>query len=184
MTLLLLALALAMDAFAVAVCNGAKTRPGLAGALPIGLTFGAAQGLMPLAGWALGTTFAGAIDAWDHWIAFALLGLLGIKMIGEGLDTGDESGDRPLAGRALLVAAIATSIDAAAAGLTLDTLGVPVMLACLAIAGVTALLATIGALFGAAIGTRFGKRAEIAGGLVLIGIGLRIVAEHTGLLHG
>lgn len=180
-TVLLLANALAMDAFAVALCQGAAARPGVLGALRIGTAFGAAQGLMPLGGWALGIAFAGLIEAVDHWIAFGLLGFLGVRMIREGLDPGDAAASEALMGRALLIAAIATSIDAAAAGVTLPALGVPVLLASGVIAGVTAALCFAGTLMGAVIGTRLGKWAEIGGGMVLIGLGVKILAEHLAL---
>lgn len=182
-TLFLLAVALAMDAFAVALCQGASARPGVAGALRIGAAFGAAQGLMPLGGWALGVAFAGLIEAVDHWIAFGLLAFLGVRMIREGLDSDDEDAApaEALVGKALLIAAVATSIDAAAAGVTLPALGLPVLLACGVIAAVTAAICFAGTLMGAAIGTRFGKWAEIGGGLVLIGLGVKILAEHLAL---
>ncbi len=188
LTLVVLALALAADAFAVALCQGAAARPGAGRAIGIAAAFGAAQVVMPLGGWALGTIFAGAIDAYDHWIAFGLLSFLGIRMAKEGLAPApahDPAADplgppEPLAGHALLIAAIATSIDAAAAGITLPTLGIPVIAACLTIGGVTAALCYIGVLAGAAIGTRLGKRAEVAGGVVLVLLGVRILGVHSG----
>jgi putative Mn2+ efflux pump MntP len=183
-TLLLLALALATDAFAVSVCQGAATRPGVGHAARLAVAFGLAQAIMPLLGWALGRLFAGEIEAIDHWLAFALLVVLGVKMIHEGRTRDEDCPPDPLAGRALLAAALATSIDAAAAGITLDTLGVPVALACAAIGVVTALLCFVGALFGARIGIRFGDQAEIGGGLVLIALGVSILVKHLGLVGG
>lgn len=177
--LLLLALALAMDAFAVAIAQGANARPGAGAAVRIGAAFGLAQGLMPLGGWIAGLAFAGMIQAVDHWIAFGLLAVLGAKMIREGMADGDDDVRTvPLAGRALFVAAVATSIDAAAAGLTLNEFAVPVGIACGMIGAVTALLCWAGTLAGAAVGEQFGKRAEIAGGIVLIAIGAKILVEH------
>ncbi|WP_156679806.1 manganese efflux pump MntP family protein [Sphingomonas profundi] len=183
-TLLLLALALAMDAFAVSLAQGASVRPGMRGAARLALAFGVAQAVMPLAGWALGIAFAGLIEAVDHWIAFVLLGAIGLKMVREGLapEEADAPPAAPLGGGALLMAAIATSIDAAAAGVTLPTIGSPVALAVAVIGIVTAVLCFAGALLGARIGARIGKPAEIAGGLVLIGLGCRILAQHMGWL--
>lgn len=176
---LILALALAADAFAVAVCQGAVARPGARGALRIGSAFGVAQGLMPLAGWAVGMAFAGLIREVDHWIAFGLLAALGAKAIHEGLEPPDDCDPAPsLSGWALAGAALATSIDAAAAGLTLPTLGAPILLACLIIGGVTLAACAGGVFIGAAAGARIGKRAEVAAGVALILIGTKILIEH------
>lgn len=179
--LLLLALGLAADAFAVSVAQGACCRAGVANALRIGAVFGVAQGVMPLLGWGVGVAFAGLIRDVDHWIALVLLAALGIKMIREGMESEGES--RPLFGWALFGAAIATSVDAAAAGITLPTIGVPVALACATIGVVTAALCVAGVLIGAASGARIGRKAEIAGGVLLIAIGARIWIEHQ-LLGG
>ena len=174
----LLAVGLAMDAFAAAVSQGASGRPQLSGALKIGAAFGVAQGVMPLLGWGLGQAFGDLIRALDHWIALGLLGFLGVRMIREGLAAAEEGEVKRLTGRVLLVTSIATSIDAAAAGITLPTLGAPVLLACAIIGAVTAVLCTAGVYIGAAAGNRFGKAAEVAGGLILIGLGLKIFIEH------
>jgi putative Mn2+ efflux pump MntP len=179
-SLLLLAFALAMDAFAVSLCQGAATRPTLPRALVLALAFGVAQAVMPLAGWALGVAFSDWIAAIDHWVAFVLLAAIGGKMAHEGLTGAPETGAAPLVGLPLLAAAVATSIDAAAAGITLPTLGVNIGLACLTIGVVTFALCVVGALGGARLGTRLGKRAEVLGGIVLIAIGTRILADHMG----
>ena len=178
--LLALALALAADAFAVALCQGARAHGGVRGALRIGVAFGAAQALMPLLGWGAGVAFAAAIRDFDHWIAFALLGLLGARTLREGLSDGPAVCEvaPSLAGWALLGAAMATSIDAAAAGVTLPTLDAPVLLACAVIGAVTWVLCTGGVLLGAAGGARLGKRAEVLGGVALILIGTKILVEH------
>jgi manganese efflux pump family protein len=176
--LLALAFGLAMDAFAVSVAQGAARRTGIRGALAIGAAFGVAQGLMPLIGWALGTAFAGWIGRIDHWIAFVLLGVLGGKMLREGLAGHGATPAPALIGWTLLGAAIATSIDAAAAGITLPMLGSPIATACLVIGTVTAALCVAGVLIGQASGGRLGKAAEILGGLVLIGIGVKVLVEH------
>ncbi|HVJ03968.1 MAG TPA: manganese efflux pump MntP family protein [Sphingomonas sp.] len=171
-----LSIGLAMDAFAVSVAQGACCRPGLGNAARIGLAFGTAQGLMPLAGWGLGTAFDETIRSFDHWVAFALLAVLGAKMVREGLHGDGEAS--PLFGWGLLSAAVATSVDAAAAGITLPVLGAPVLLACATIGLVTAALCFTGVLIGAVSGTWIGRKAEIAGGLLLIAIGAKIWVEH------
>ena len=184
--LLLLALALAADAFAVSLVRGSVGEHRLLRALEVGLAFGAAQGLMPLIGWALGMLFAEAIEAVDHWIAFGLLSILGLKMIREAwLDEPEELvPSRSGFWLGLLAAALATSIDAAAAGLTLDLFAPPVWLCCLVIGVVTALLSTAGYWFASRVGERLGRWAEAGGGLVLIALGVRILVEHLGLGAG
>ncbi|AQR76037.1 hypothetical protein BXU08_19245 [Sphingomonas sp. LM7] len=177
-SLLALALGLAMDAFAVSVAQGASTRSTTTGTLRIAAAFGLAQGLMPLLGWALGAAFEGAIRDIDHWIAFVLLGLLGAKMLREGLIGADATPAPALLGWALLGAAVATSVDAAAAGITLPVIGAPIAIACGVIGLVTALLCVAGIRIGAAYGARLGKIAEITGGTVLILIGLKILIQH------
>jgi putative Mn2+ efflux pump MntP len=176
-SLLALSLGLAMDAFAVSVAQGAS-RSGIKSGLRIGVAFGAAQGLMPLIGWALGAAFEGVIREVDHWVAFFLLGLVGAKMLREGL-AGEEASPAPaLLGWALLGAAVATSVDAAAAGITLPMIGAPVAIACLVIGLVTAALCVAGVRIGARYGARLGKVAEIAGGALLILIGSKILIQH------
>ncbi|WP_120077206.1 manganese efflux pump MntP family protein [Aurantiacibacter odishensis] len=183
---LILALALAMDAFAVALVRGAAGPHSGWRALETGLAFGVAQGVMPLVGWGLGALFAGWLEAVDHWVAFVLLSFLGYRMIREGLDPDDAEDAAEISGRshfaALLVAAVATSIDAAAAGLTLDLFGPPVLLSCLVIGLVTLALCAPAYWFAARIGPALGKKAEIVGGAVLIGLGVKILADHTGWL--
>ncbi len=182
--LLLLALALAADAFAVSIARGAGGPHSLGRALETGLVFGAAQGIMPLIGWALGALFLRYIEAVDHWIAFGLLSFLGVRMLLAAFsDEDDVAGEAPgLSRRAhwlvLATAALATSIDAAAAGLTLDLFGLPLWLCCSVIAGVTAALCVPGYWFASRIGGRFGHIAEGLGGVVLIGLGVKILLEH------
>ena len=183
LTVFALAVALAMDAFAAAVGEGAaaRPRPGAARALGVGLAFGTAQALMPLAGWALGLAFAAMARELDHWIAFVLLVVIGVRMAHAGLEP-QPAGAEPRGTRrarwGLLTAAVATSIDAAAAGVTLPMLGQPVVLACAIIGAVTFAMSTAGVLIGAAAGALIGRRAEVFGGLVLIGIGTKILIEH------
>ena len=175
---LFLALALAMDAFAVALTQGARFRPALAGGAAIALTFGIFQGIMPLIGWAIGAVAMAYVAAIDHWIAFGLLAFLGIRMLRG--DVGEEEAAHVLTGRALLVAGVATSIDALAAGITLPTLAIDPFVAALVIGVVTLLLSALGVALGRVAGDRMGAWAERAGGVILIALGCRIVIEHMG----
>lgn len=177
---LLLAVALAMDAFAVALTQGAKFRPGLRGGAAIALTFGVFQALMPLAGWVIGAVALIYIEALDHWIAFGLLTFLGVRMLGGHVD--EEEAAHALTGRALLIAGVATSIDALAAGITLPTLAVEPLLAVALIGLVTFAMSAGGVALGRIAGDRFGEWAERAGGVILIALGCKILAEHTGWL--
>lgn len=178
LALLLLSVALAMDALAVALVQGAITRCGLPGAIRLGLAFGGAQGAMAGIGWAVGALAERWIAPVDHWVAFALLGILGIRMIRAGLEPGEGDAPALLGGGALLAAALATSIDAAAAGVTLPLLGFSAIVSLAAVGVTTALISFAGTLAGARLGQRFGKGAEIAGGAVLILLGTRILIEH------
>lgn len=177
---LFLAFALAMDAFAVALTQGARFRPDLRGGLAIAATFGVFQAIMPLAGWAIGTVALAYVEAVDHWIAFGLLTFLGVRMLGG--HVGEEEGTRALTGRALLLAGLATSIDALAAGITLPALGVPPLLAVALIGLVTAAMSGAGVLLGRRAGENWGAWAERAGGVILIGLGLNILGQHMGWL--
>lgn len=174
-----LALALAADAFAVALAQGCANRLRLADALRIALAFGAAQALMPVIGFALGAAGGAWFAATDHWVAFGLLALLGGRMIRTGL-AGGESGAIPLGGSALLLASVATSIDAAAAGLTFTALGLALVPTVATIGLVTFALSFLGAAMGARIGRRAGGAAEILGGAVLVLLGVKVLAEHMG----
>lgn len=177
--LILLALGLSADAFAVAVAAGVAARDGAAPALRLGVAFGIAQGVMPLLGWLAASVAGSWFTSVDHWIAFGLLAVLGGRMIKAGLDGGNAEASfetRSLSG--LLIASLATSTDAAAAGLTLPALNVPVLLSCAIIGVTTAIVSTAGAQFGQMLGVRFGARAEIAGGAILIGIGAQILFAH------
>lgn len=177
---LLLALALAMDAFAVALTQGARFRPGARGGLAIALTFGVFQAAMPLAGWVIGAVALIYVEAVDHWIAFGLLSFLGVRMLGG--HVGEEEAAQSLTGRALLVAGVATSVDALAAGITLPALSVAPLVAAALIGGVTFAMSGAGVWLGRIAGDRWGTWAERAGGVILIGLGCKILAEHTGWL--
>ncbi|MBU7579520.1 MAG: manganese efflux pump [Porphyrobacter sp.] len=175
---LLLAVALAMDAFAVALTQGAKFRPDVRGGLAIAATFGVFQALMPLAGWVIGAVALIYVEAVDHWIAFGLLTFLGVRMLGG--HVGEEEAAQALTGRALLIAGVATSIDALAAGITLPTLDVSPWLAAVLIGLVTFALSGAGVWLGRRAGDHLGEWAERAGGVILIGLGCKILAEHMG----
>ena len=173
-----LALGLAMDAFAVAVAQGAAGHNSMFHATRTGMAFGVAQGIMPFLGWALGIAFVSHISAYDHWIALILLSGLGMKMFWEARDGNGGDPALSLSGWALGTAAIATSIDALAAGITLPALGLPVLLTCIAIGIVTALLSGLGVMIGGMASTRIGKYAEVAGGVILIALAIKIFVEH------
>lgn len=185
LAIFLLALALAMDAVAVAMVQGAVGKRSLARALELGLIFGLAQGVMPLLGWGLGVAFAGLIEAYDHWIAFALLFFLGARMLlaawkggGDAEGQGVPPGERPRFVM-LLTGALATSIDAAAAGLALSALDAPIAVSCLIIGSVTVVLCTLAYLAGSRTPPGSRRWTEAIGGLILIAIGARILVEHT-----
>lgn len=173
-----LALGLAMDAFAVAVAQGAAGHNSMFHATRTGMAFGVAQGIMPFLGWALGIAFVSHISAYDHWIVLILLSGLGLKMLWEARGGNGNDPAPDLSGWTLGAAAVATSIDAFAAGITLPALGLPVLLTCIAIGIVTALLSGLGVMIGGMASTRIGKYAEVAGGVILIGLGINIFVEH------
>lgn len=181
-TLLGIAIALAMDAFAVALSAG-LILPKLTGRhlFRLGFHFGLFQALMPILGWLAGVSVRQQIEAFDHWLAFGLLTLVGGKMLWEAWqgDDGKEREDDPTRGLSLIMLSIATSIDALAVGLSLAVLGVTIWTPALVI-GITAGVLTIcGMLLGRRVGRRWGSRVEILGGLILIAIGLKILIEHT-----
>lgn len=179
--LLLLAFGLAADAFAVSIASGVAAREGKPPVARIALAFGLAQGVMPLLGALLAHIGGNWFTSVDHWLALGLLGFLGIRMVKAGLDGPEgEAAFETRTFSGLLTAAAATSIDAAAAGLTLPLFATPVWMSCLVIGLVTAIVSAIGAAAGGRIGMKLGTRAEIIGGLVLIGIGLRIFVSHMG----
>ena len=182
--LILVGLGLAMDAFAVAIGKGlAVGRPTWRQAVCVGVWFGGFQALMPLVGWALGTTVLDLIAAVDHWIAFALLVLIGANMIREAVRGNDDadaedSTAASFAPKIMFVLAVATSIDALAVGVNFALLNVDIRLAIAIIGGVTFVVSVVGLFFGSTLGKRFRTRAQIFGGAVLIGIGCKILIEH------
>ncbi len=182
LTLLGIALALAMDAFAVALATGLAL-PLMTGRhlFRLGFHFGLFQALMPVLGWLAGLTIQKWIADYDHWIAFALLVFVGGKMIHEAfVDNDDEKKDRdPTRGWSLVMLSVATSIDALAVGLTLALLNVSVWVPSAVIGLVAGLLTVSGMLLGRRINSSWGKRVEVFGGLTLCVIGLKILLEHT-----
>ena len=180
--LVLLAVGLSMDAFAVSICKGLSVeRIKLRHQLTVGLYFGGFQALMPLLGYLLGVQFQSLICSIDHWIAFALLVLIGINMIREALGE-EECVDCSFAPRAMLPLAVATSIDALAIGVTFAFLKVEILPAVSFIGVVTFLLSAIGVWVGNIFGYRYKAKAEIFGGVVLIAMGVKILLEHLGVL--
>ena len=180
--LLLIGVALSMDAFAVSVCKGLSLRRlSWKHALLAGLYFGGFQFLMPVLGYLLGYRFESLIAAVDHWIAFALLALIGGNMIKESRDQDEELSD-DFGFQTMLLLAVATSIDALAVGITFAFLSVRILPAAGLIGGTTFLLSALGIYVGHVFGLRYKARAELAGGLILILIGLKILLEHLGIL--
>lgn len=181
-SIVLLALAMATDAFAAAVAKGAALhRPRWREALRTGLIFGTIEAITPLVGWGLGLAAAKYVTAWDHWIAFGLLGILGVRMIVAGLGAAEEgAAEKPQRHDfwVLAVTGFATSIDAMAVGVGLAFLDVDILPIAAAIGLATFAMVTIGVMVGRTLGALAGKRAEIFGGLVLIGIGSTILYEH------
>jgi putative Mn2+ efflux pump MntP len=177
----LLSLAMSTDAFAAAVGKGAALhRPHLREALRTGLIFGVIEGLTPVVGWLLGQLAAPYVTAWDHWIAFVLLGGLGVMMMREGFSPPEERAEKPGSHSfwLLAVTGFATSIDAMVVGVGLAIMGADIMVTAFAIGFSTFVMVTIGVMLGRVLGLVAGKRAEIAGGLILIGIGSLILYEH------
>lgn len=183
--LLLLALGLSMDAFAVSICKGLAMKGGTWKASVLcGVWFGGFQALMPLIGFFLGSLFAQAISSIDHWVAFSLLAIIGFNMIKEALG-GDEDGEAndDLSVKTMFILAVATSIDALAVGISLAMAGnVNIVLAVILIGCFTFGMSAAGVQVGGIFGSRFEKKAEIAGGVILILLGIRIVLEHLGIL--
>jgi len=176
----LVALGLAMDAFAVSLGVGTTSlarsvRP----VFRVSFHMGLFQGLMTLLGWVLGASIAPLIASFDHWIALVLLVIVGGRMVRSGLKEGEESyRNDPSRGGMLILLCVACSIDAMAVGLSLAVMNVDILASCLIIALVTLALSLVGLMGGSVLGSRFGKRMEVLGGLILIGIGVRILTSH------
>ncbi|WP_312985133.1 manganese efflux pump MntP [Atlantibacter sp.] len=179
---LLLAFGMSMDAFAASIGKGATLhKPKFSQALRIGLIFGVIETLTPLIGWALGLFASKFVLEWNHWIAFALLMFLGVRMVVEGVRGETEEEKTQLRRHSfwlLVTTAFATSIDAMAVGVGLAFLQANIIYTALAIGCATLIMSTLGIMLGRFIGPLLGKRAEILGGLVLMGIGAQILWSH------
>ncbi len=177
-----IAIALAMDAFAVALAAGVVLER-LTGRhlFRFGFHFGLFQAMMPIIGWLAGLTVQQWIEAYDHWIAFGLLAFVGGKMIYEAFQEDDEEevASDPTRGLTMVMLAVATSIDALAVGLTLGMLGVSIWFPAAVIGLVAGVLTVAGMMLGRKVSGIWGQRVEVFGGLVLVGIGLKILLEHT-----
>ena len=190
--LFLLAIGVSMDAFAVSICKGlAMKKADASGMVTVGAWFGGFQALMPLIGFFLGTLFADAIVAIDHWVAFVLLAIIGGNMLKEafasGCDCGCEEHNADLSVKTMFVMAVATSIDALAVGISLAMAGLSVfgidgIFAAVTLIGLcTCGFCTAGVKIGIIFGSRFEKKAQMAGGFILILLGVRILLEHLGI---
>lgn len=180
----LIGVALSMDAFAVSVCKGLSVKKaGVKHVLTVGVYFGGFQALMPMLGFLLGYKFESFITNIDHWIAFVLLAIIGGNMIHEALgkDEDDKEND-DFSFRAMLPLAVATSIDALAVGISFAFLGVDIVTAALLIGATTFVLSGAGIFVGNIFGSKYKSKAELAGGIVLILIGAKILLEHLGII--
>ena len=185
--LFLIAIGLSADAFSVSVCKGLNMRKlNLKHAYLIALFFGVFQAVMPLIGYLLGTGFSEYIEKFDHWIAFALLAFIGGKMVIEAIrekDGGPEEKTDALSTGELTVLAVATSIDALAVGITFAVLKVNILPSVLLIGVTTFALSLGGVLLGNRFGAKYKTKAEVAGGVILVLIGLKILLEHLGIIN-
>ena len=190
--LLLLAIGVSMDAFAVSICKGlAMKKATLKAGLTCGAWFGGFQAIMPLIGFFLGYLFADAIEAIDHWVAFVLLGIIGVNMLKEAFSSECdccEGHDADLSAKTMFVMAVATSIDALAVGISLAMAGLPIFgfdgifSAVIQIGLCTCIFSTAGVKIGNIFGGRFERKAQIAGGVILILLGTKILLEHLGVI--
>ena len=185
--LMLLAVGLSMDAFAVSICKGlAMKKATLKAGLTCGIWFGGFQALMPVIGFFLGTLFADAIEAIDHWVAFVLLAFIGINMLKEAFAKKcdcEEEADADMSVKTMFIMAVATSIDALAVGISLAMAGdVNIATAALLIGAFTCAFCTAGVKIGNVFGSKFEDKAQMAGGFILILLGAKILLEHLGFL--
>ncbi|MBI9064117.1 MAG: manganese efflux pump [Marinilabiliaceae bacterium] len=184
LTLLMLAIALAMDSFAVSISAGLSLKYFQLKAMgKISVFFAVFQGLMPVIGWFLGRTFESYIKSFDHWVAFVLLSFIGGKMVYEALKHESEAPCiNPHCNKTITTLAIATSIDALAVGISFSLLGVEILFPAIVIGITTFIFAFAGLTLGIRLGSVFKNKIELIGGLILIGIGIKILLEHTLLL--
>lgn len=181
--ILLIAIGLAMDAFAVSICKGLSMKEmQWKKAIIIGLYFGIFQGGMPVIGYLLGTSFESLVTKIDHWIAFVLLVFIGLNMLKEGFSKEKEKLNDDISFKNMVVLAIATSIDALTVGITFAFLDVNIILSALIIGIVTFIACVIGVKIGNKFGDRYEQKAELAGGLILIVMGIKILLEHLNII--
>lgn len=183
LSIIVIAIGLAMDAFAVSICKGLSMKKmSWKKALIIGGYFGFFQALMPLIGYLLGIGFQDKVTGIDHWIAFILLGIIGINMIKEALSKEEEGRNDSVNFKEMIVLAIATSIDALAVGITMAFLEVNIAVAITIIGIITFAISVIGVKIGNIFGNKYEKKAEFAGGVILILMGIKILLEHLGII--
>lgn len=181
--IIIIAIGLAMDAFAVSVCKGlAMRKMSMKKAIIIATYFGVYQAVMPVIGYLLGMQFKSVIENVDHWIAFILLGIIGINMIKEAVSNNSESVSDNVGFKEMSVLAIATSIDALAVGVTFAFLGVGIIRETCIVGIITFAMCIIGVKIGNVFGNKFEKKAEIFGGVILILMGIKILLEHLNIL--
>lgn len=181
--IVLLSVGLAMDAFAVSICKGLSMKKmNWKNAIIVALYFGLFQALMPVLGYFLGSTFEHIVTNIDHWIAFILLGLIGGNMIKESFSGEDEKKDDSVDFKTMVVLAIATSIDALAVGITFAFLKVNIIMSVALIGAITFAISLVGVKVGNRFGDKFQNKAELAGGVILIILGLKILLEHLGII--
>jgi len=180
LSILLIAVGMAMDAFSVSLGIGTThLAKSLRPTFRLSFHFGFFQFFMPILGWLAGNSIAALISTFDHWVAMALLSIVGVRMIRSGLDSNHQPPTNdPSRGGTLIMLSVATSIDAFAIGLSLAMLGLSILYPSIVIGVVTAGLSLVGLFIGHQLGIKFGKRMEIVGGVILIGIGLRVLITH------
>lgn len=180
--ILLIAIGLAMDAFAVSICKGLSMKKmNWKKAIIVAGYFGVFQGLMPIIGYLLGATFESLVSQIDHWIGFILLSFIGINMIKDGISSEIDNYNDCVNFKTMIVLAVATSIDALVVGITFAFLNTNIIMASLIITVITFIICVIGVKIGNKFGNKYEKKAEIAGGAILIIIGIKILLEHLNL---
>ncbi len=180
LSIMLISIGLAMDCLAVSISSAVTIKEvKLSDGLRVGLFFGGFQGGLALLGWLGASSFATLVESVDHWIAFILLAIIGIKMIKEGMEEEESSGMNHRNLRVLLILSIATSIDSLAIGISFSFLGISIILPVIMIAIVSFIFAFAGTFIGQKAGEKLEGKMEIIGGLILIGLGLKILLEHT-----
>lgn len=179
----IIGIGLAMDAFAVSVCKGlAMKKIKIKNMLKIGLYFGFFQAMMPVIGYFMGIQFQGKVERFDHWIAFVLLGIIGLNMIREVLANDEEIQNDNLSFKEMIILAIATSIDALTIGITFAFLEINIWISVAIIGIVTFILSVIGVKIGNVFGARYEKISKVIGGIILITMGVKILLEHLGII--